>query len=145
MRPFTVVTILACLASAGCSTVSDTLSADVWLCAYQLGDRYQDDAAKPTVIGYDTVTSAPVRRTVLTYLVPNEGLPPVKHTLTCDAAPYGFGIVAEDGFPLQRAAPAAYPGSSQIDPTVQGRVAEQVRDAVRQSGIHVQIPGLAGF
>jgi len=145
MRPFTVVTILACLASAGCSTVSDTLSADVWLCAYQLGDRYRDDAIKPTVTGYDTITSTPVRRTTVTYLVPNEGLPPVKHTLTCDAAPYGFGVVAEDGFPLQRPAPVLYPSNAQIDPTVQGRVSDQVRDAVRESGIHVQIPGLPGF
>jgi hypothetical protein len=145
MRPFTVVTILACLASAGCSTVSDTLSADVWLCAYQLGDRYRDDAIKPTVTGYDTVTSAPVRRTTLTYLVPNADLAPVKHTLTCDAASYGFGITAEDGFPLQRPAPVVYPGTTEIDPTVQGRVADQIRDAVQQTGIHVQIPGLAGF
>jgi len=145
MRPFTVVTILACLASAGCSTVSDTLSADVWLCAYQLGDRYRDDVSKPTVTAYDTVTSAPVRRTTLTYLVPNEGLAPVKHTLTCDAAPYGFGIVAEDGFSLPRPTPVVYPGDTEIDPTVQGRVADQIRDSVRASGIHVQIPGLAGF
>jgi len=142
MRPFTVVTILACLASAGCATVSDTLSADVWLCAYQLGDRYRDDTAKPTVTGYDTITSAPVRRTTLTYLVPADGLPPTKHTLTCDAAPYGFGVVAQDGFPLATTAPAVYPGTNAIDPTVQGRTADQVRDAVRQSGIHVQIPGL---
>jgi hypothetical protein len=143
MRPSTVLTILACLAAAGCATVGDTLSADVWLCAYQLGDRYRDDAAKPTVIGYDTITSAPVRRTTLTYLVPAEGLPPTKHALTCDAAPYGFAVVAQDGFPLAAPAPAVYPGSNAIDPTVQGRTAEQVRDAVRQSGIHVQIPGLA--
>lgn len=145
MRPITVVTILACLASAGCATVSDTLSADVWLCAYQLGDRYRDDAVKPTVTAYDTVTSAPVRRTTLTYLVPVEGQAPVKHTLVCDAAPYGFGVVAEDGFPLARPAPAIYPGNSVIDPTTQGRTADQVREAVRQSGIHVQITGVPGF
>jgi hypothetical protein len=145
MRPFTVLTILAGLAAAGCSTVSHTLSADVWLCAYQLSDRYRDDSIKPTVTAYDTVTSTPVRRTTLTYLVPAEGLPPVKHTLTCDAAPYGFGVVAQDGFALAAPAPDAYPGTSAIDPTVQGRTADQVRDAVRQSGVHVQIPGLAAF
>jgi len=145
MRPFTVLTILACLSAAGCSTVSDTLSADVWLCAYQLGDRYRDDPLKPTVIAYDTVTSTPVRRTTLTYLVPVEGLPSAKHTLTCASAPYGFGVVAEDGFPLATPAPDVYPGTNEIDPTVQGRTADQVRDAVRQSGIHVQIAGLAGF
>jgi hypothetical protein len=145
MRPSTVLTILACLASAGCSTVSDTLSADVWLCAYQLGDRYRDDTAKPTVTAYDTFTSAPVRRTTLTYLVPAEGLPPAKHTLTCDAAPYGFGVIAQDGFPLAAPAPAIYPGNSSIDPTAQGRAADQVREAVRQSGIHVQIAGIEGF
>ena len=145
MRPSTVLTILACLASAGCSTVSNTLSADVWLCAYQLGDRYRDDTVKPTVTAYDTVTSVPVRRTVLTYLVPAEGQPPAKHTLTCDAAPYGFGVIAQDGFPLSAPAPAIYPGNSSIDPTVQGRTAEQVRDAVRESGIHVQIAGIESF
>jgi hypothetical protein len=145
MRPSTVLTILACLASAGCSTVSNTLSADVWLCAYQLGDRYRDDATKPTVTAYDTISAAPVRRTTLTYLVPVEGQAPAKHTLTCDAAPYGFGIVAQDGFPLATPAPAIYPGNSSIDPTVQGRVADQVRDAVRQSGVHVQIAGIDSF
>jgi hypothetical protein len=145
MRPSTVLTILACLAAAGCSTVSNTLSADVWLCAYQLGDRYRDDATKPTVTAYDTITSTPVRRTTLTYLVPVEGQAPAKHTLTCDAAPYGFGITAQDGFPLAAPAPAIYPGNIAIDPTVQGRVADQVREAVRQSGIHVQIGGVEPF
>lgn len=145
MRPFTVVTILACLASAGCSTVSDTLSADVWLCAYQLSDRYRDDVVKPTVIAYDTQSSPPVRRTLMTYVVPNDSQAPVKHTLTCDAASYGFGVVAQDGFPLPTATPAIYPGNSVIEPGVQGRTADQVREAVRQSGIHVQIAGIPGF
>jgi predicted small secreted protein len=156
MRLSTVPTILACLAAAGCSTLStigndigsttsDTLSADVWLCAYQIGDRYRDDATKPTVTAYDTVTSAPIRRTTITYMVPNEGLPPVKHTLTCDSAPYGYGIVAEDGFKLAVTTPAVYPGNTVIDPTVQGRVADQVRDAVQATGLHVQIAGIAPF
>jgi hypothetical protein len=145
MRPSTILTILACLAAAGCSTVSNTLSADVWLCAYQLGDRYRDDAAKPTITNYDTVTSTPVRRTVLTYLVPVEGQAPIKHTLSCDSAPYGFGVVAQDGLPLAAPVPDVYPGNTEIDPTVQGRTADQVREAVRQTGIHVQIAGLDGF
>ena len=154
MRLVPVLVTLAALAVAGCSSVidklnqplTDTLSADVWLCAYQIGDRYRDDAVKPTVVNYDTITSAPARRTTLTYLVPvAEGVPPVKHTLTCDAAPYGYGIVAEDGFRLQVATPVVYPGNAVIDPTVQGRVAEQIREEVARTGLHVAIAGIPSF
>jgi hypothetical protein len=152
MRLSIVPMILACLATAGCSTfdhigstVSDTLSADAWLCIYQVGDRYRDDTAKPTVTAYDTVTSAPARRTTITYMVPLEGQAPVKHTLACDSAPYGYGIVAEDGLKLPAVAPVVYPGNVEIDPTVQGRTADQVRDAVHATGIHVAIPGIPSF
>jgi hypothetical protein len=145
MRPSTVLSILGCLAAAGCSTVSPTLSADVWLCAYQLGDRYRAETAKPDVVAYDTIVSAPVRRTTLTYLLPVEGQPPAKRTITCDAAPWGFGVVAEDGFPFATPEPNTYPGKAVDDPTAQGRIADQVREAVRQTGIHVHIPGVPEF
>lgn len=144
MRPSTVVTILACLASAGCSTVSNTLSADVWLCAYQLGDRYRDDTAKPDIIAYDTIISSPVRRTTLTYRVSVDG-ELEKHTLTCESAPYGYGIVAENGVKFAMPVPAVYPGNTEIDPTVQGRVADQVREEVRATGVHVHIADLPQF
>jgi hypothetical protein len=145
MRRSTVLSILACLAAGGCSTVSGTLSTDVWLCAYQLGDRYRDEAAKPDVIAYDTVTSAPIRRTTLTYLQPIEGQPPTKRTLTCDSAPWGYDVVAEDGITFPQPLPATFPGVVGDDPTVQGRTADRVRDAVRETGLHVHIAGIPEF
>jgi len=125
---------------------ANTLSADVWLCAYQLGDRYRDDTVKPTVTAYDTVTSVPVRRTVLTYLVPAEGQPPAKHTLTCDAAPYGFGVIAQDGFPLSapRARHISRQQTRSIRPCRAG-LPTRSATAVRESGIHVQIAGIESF
>ncbi|HLZ65249.1 MAG TPA: hypothetical protein VKQ29_03405 [Aliidongia sp.] len=145
MRLSRVLPILACVAAAGCSTVGDTLSTDVWLCAYQLGNRYRDETAKPDVIKYDTIVSAPVRRTTITYLLPVEGQPPSQRTMTCEAAPWGFGVVAEDGVRLSEAAPDAYPGTASDDPNGVGRTADKVRDAVRQTGIHVHIAGIPEF
>ncbi|HEV2673359.1 MAG TPA: hypothetical protein VGV37_02390 [Aliidongia sp.] len=145
MRPSVLLPIIACLASAGCSTVSQTLSTDVWLCAYQLGDRYRDEAVKPDVVKYDLTVISPVRRTDLTYLLPIAGGEPEKHTLTCEAAPWGFGTVAADGFKLDRPAPDVYPGNASENFTAQGRNADAVRDAVRQTGIHVHIPGVENF
>src|SRR5579859_5692465 len=133
MRLSRVLPILACVAAAGCSTVGDTLSTDVWLCAYQLGNRYRDETAKPDVIKYDTVVYAPVRHTTLTYLLPVEGQPPSKRTMTCEAAPWGFGVVAEDGVKLPEALPNRYPGDAADLPTVQGPVADKVRNAVQQT------------
>lgn len=150
MRPSTLLPILACLASAGCSSLSQslnpTLSTDVWLCAYQLGDRYRDETVKPDVVKYDTIVLNPVRRTDLTYLLPVSGQEPTKRTLTCESAPWGFGVTAEDGFKLDRPAPNVYPNAAAAaNPSGQGRAAETIREAVRETGIHVHIPGIEGF
>jgi hypothetical protein len=145
MRPAAVALILASLALTSCSTTSYTLSTDVWLCAYQLGDRYRNDSGKPDIIAYDTVTSAPNRITTLTYLLPIEDQAPAKRTVTCDAAPWGFGVIAEDGVRYPAPMPNTYTGNVGDDPTVQGPVADQVREAVRQTGIHVHIAGIPQF
>ncbi|GGF21740.1 hypothetical protein GCM10011611_29770 [Aliidongia dinghuensis] len=147
MRLSPLLPVLTCLASAGCSTVSlsPTLSTDVWLCAYQLGDRYRDEAAKPDVIKYDLKVVPPVRQIELTYLLPVEGRPPEQHTMACEAAPWGFGVVVLDGFKLARPQPDAYPGDASETPELQGRTSDKVRDAVRETGLHVHIPGVPSF
>ena len=61
MRSSVLLPILACVATAGCSSVTptSTLSTDVWLCAYQLGDRYRDDTVKPDSTGLLPETTMP--------------------------------------------------------------------------------------
>ena len=148
MRPTALLPILACLASAGCSAVhiSDTLSTDVWLCTYQLADRYRDEPLKPDVVKYDTTVINPTRRTELTYMLPIAGQSPEKRTLTCESAPWGFDVTAADGFKLDRPEPSTYPNAAVLrDPSGQGRASDAVREAVRQTGIHVHIPGVEGF
>ena len=146
MRPYALLAILGCLASTSCSTVSQTLSTDVWLCAYQLGDRYRNEAAKPDIVKYDLTVIQSVRRVELTYMLPAQDLPPEKHTIQCESAPWGFGVVANDGFRLETPQPDTYPSSTPAEnPTVQGRTADAVREAVRQTGIHVSIPGIPSF
>ena len=146
MRPSALLSILGCLASTSCSTVSHTLSTDVWLCAYQLGDRYRNETAKPDIVKYDLTVIQSVRRVELTYLLPVEGLPSEQHTMQCESAPWGFGVVAIDGFRLEAPQPDTYPSSVPAsNPTVQGRTADTVREAVRETGIHVDIPGIPAF
>lgn len=148
MRSSVLLPILACVATAGCSSVTptSTLSTDVWLCAYQLGDRYRDDTIKPDIIKYDTSVINPVRRTDLTYLLPVADHEPETRTLTCEAAPWGFGVTAADGFRLDRPEASTYPNiAAARDPSAQGRSSDAVREAVRQTGIHVHIPGIDSF
>jgi hypothetical protein len=145
MRPAVLLTIVACLAATGCSTISQTPSTDVWLCAYQLGDRYRDEAVKPDVTGYDLTVTAPVRWIQLNYSLPIEGQAPEKHSMICEAAPWGFGVTANDGFKYEQPEPDTYPGTAAETPSAQGRTADTVRDAVRATGLHVNIPGVPSF
>jgi hypothetical protein len=109
--------LLACLGVAACSTAKpDTLPADVWLCAFQVGARYPGEAVKPDVIKYDLVPLYPVRRITLTYELPvNAQEPDTSHN-------HDYAI-----------------------DTAQGRTAAAIREQVRQSGVHVHIPGIEGF